>query len=79
MPSVLQDCAAAQLQQGADFVLFDGFDVVFSLLGEFNKSATIDMKQLGKRERETFTSAGSYIFNYAEQFLLDKPTETYNI
>ena len=51
MPSVLQDCAAAQLQQGADFVLFDGFDVVFSLLGEFNKSATIDMKQLGKRER----------------------------
>ena len=71
--------AAAQLQQGADFVLFDGFDVVFSLLGEFNKSATIDMKQLGKRERETFTSAGSYIFNYAEQFLLDKPTETFKI
>ena len=24
-------------QQGADFVLFEGFDVIFSLLGEFNK------------------------------------------
>ena len=57
MPSVLQDCAAAQLQQGADFVLFDGLDVVFSLLGEFNKSATIDMKQLGKREIERETVA----------------------
>ena len=67
------------LLNSGTIVLFDGFDVVFSLLGEFNKSATIDMKQLGKRERETFTSAGSYIFNYAEQFLLDKPTETFNI
>jgi hypothetical protein len=45
---LLQDCTAAQTQQGADFVLFEGFDIIFSLLGEFNKSATVDMKQQGE-------------------------------
>ena len=44
----LQDSIINVQQQGAAFVLGDGFDVIFSLLQEYNKSATIDMKQLGE-------------------------------
>jgi len=43
----LQDCTISVQQQGADFVLVEGFDVIFSLLQEYHKSATFDMKQQG--------------------------------
>jgi len=43
----LQDCTISVQQQGAQFVLFEGFDVIFSLLQEYHKSATFDMKQQG--------------------------------
>ena len=44
----LQDCKLSVQQQGSEFVLNDGFDVIFSLLQEYHKSATTDMKQLGE-------------------------------
>lgn len=44
----LQDCTISVQQQGAEFVLTEGFDVIFSLLQEYSKNATIDMKQQGK-------------------------------
>jgi len=43
----LQDCTISVQQQGAEFVLTEGFDVIFSLLQEYSKNATIDMKQQG--------------------------------
>jgi len=43
----LKDCKLSVQQQGSEFVLNDGFDVIFSLLQEYHKSATTDMKQLG--------------------------------
>ena len=43
----LQDCTISIQQQGAEFVLVEGFDVIFSLLQEYHKSATFDMKQQG--------------------------------
>jgi condensin complex subunit 1 len=43
----LQDLQVSVREQGANFVLSGGFDVVFSLLGEFNTGATSDMKQKG--------------------------------
>ena len=37
-----------QVQQiGADFILREGFDIIFSLITEYHKAATIDMKQHG--------------------------------
>ena len=45
----LQDCTISVQQQGAEFVLTEGFDVIFSLLQEYSKNATIDMKQQGER------------------------------
>jgi hypothetical protein len=56
LTSPFQDCAVSQNQQGADFVLVEGFDVIFSLLGEFNKSATPDMKQQGNSLCNEFLS-----------------------
>lgn len=43
----LQDCTISVQQQGAEFVLTEGFDVIFSLLQEYSKNATFDMKQQG--------------------------------
>jgi len=43
----LQDMAQSVQQVGANFILFEGFDVLFSLLGEFTKNATPDMKNQG--------------------------------
>ena len=43
----LKDCHISVRQQGAEFVLTDGFDVIFSLLQEYHKSATFNMKQEG--------------------------------
>eukprot|EP00092_Neocalanus_flemingeri_P032797 GFUD01035670.1.p1 GENE.GFUD01035670.1~~GFUD01035670.1.p1 ORF type:complete len:1485 (+),score=509.47 GFUD01035670.1:55-4509(+) len=43
----LQDCTIGVQQQGAEFVLNEGFDVIFSLLQEYHKNATFDMKQQG--------------------------------
>ena len=44
----LQDCTISVQQQGAEFVLTEGFDVIFSLLQEYSKNATFDMKQQGR-------------------------------
>ena len=44
----VQDMAQSVQQVGANFILFEGFDVLFSLLGEFTKNATPDMKNQGK-------------------------------
>lgn len=43
----LQDLQISVREQGADCVINGGFDVIFSLLGEFNTGATSDMKQKG--------------------------------
>jgi len=43
----LQDCTISVQQEGAEFVLTEGFDVIFSLLQEYSKNATFDMKQQG--------------------------------
>ena len=32
---------------GADFILSEGFDIIFSLITEYHKAATVDMKQHG--------------------------------
>ena len=29
-------------------IIISGFDVIFSLLGEYNKNATVDMKNIGE-------------------------------
>ena len=44
----LQDCLTGVLQQGAQFMLGEGFDVIFSLITEYHKSASIEMKQQGR-------------------------------
>ena len=41
----LQDLKVSVRENGDSFVLQGGFDVIFSLLGEFNTGATTDMKQ----------------------------------
>ena len=43
----IQDCSIQVQQSGAAFILNEGFDVIFSLITEYHKAATIDMKQHG--------------------------------
>lgn len=43
----LQDCTISVQQEGAEFVLAEGFGVIFSLLQEYSKNATFDIKQQG--------------------------------
>lgn len=44
---IIQDCSLQVQQVGADFILREGFDIIFSLITEYHKAATIDMKQQG--------------------------------
>ena len=44
---IIQDCSLQVQQIGADFILREGFDIIFSLITEYHKTATIDMKQQG--------------------------------
>ena len=44
----LSDCLMGVQQSGADFMLGEGFDIIFSLINEYHKTATTDMKQQGK-------------------------------
>jgi len=43
----LSDCHIGVQQQGAEFMLGEGFDIIFSLINEYHKSASIEMKQQG--------------------------------
>ena len=43
----LSDCLMGVQQQGATYMLGEGFDIVFSLITEYHKSATREMKQQG--------------------------------
>ena len=54
-------------QVGANFILFEGFDVLFSLLGEFTKNATSDMKNQGKGEQ-----APNKVLPYVQEVVTQK-------
>ena len=43
----LSDCHMGVQQQGASYILGEGFDIIFSLITEYHKSATREMKQQG--------------------------------
>ena len=45
----LSDSLLGVQQQGAGYMLGEGFDIIFSLITEYHKSATNDMKQQGKQ------------------------------
>ena len=45
---LFQDCHIGVQQSGANYMLGEGFDVIFSLINEYHKSASTDMKQQGE-------------------------------
>ena len=72
-----QDCSIQVQQLGADFILSEGFDIIFSLITEYHKAATIDMKQHGfsvmMRSMENLVQKLASVLNSAGGILV-RPT-----